>query len=90
MLRKTLFAAGAVCLFAGAASAHDFDTVFATRAECQQALQDINKADFFDVKPLAKDYGFKPGDARSWLAHNFKCEQAGGGWMQVYVGTDPL
>lgn len=88
MWSKCLSAAGAAVFLASVASAHDFETVFTSRSECQRALQEINKVDFFLEKPgaMASEGLYTPGDVRAFLARYFQCQKVGEGWMQVYTG----
>lgn len=90
MVRKILLAGALMTFAATAASAHDFDTAYSTRGQCEAALAKTNAADFREYFADFKAYGEEMGipgagkwGMQDWFHWAFDCEKRSDGkWYQ--------
>ncbi len=74
------------CAFAAMSTtvlAHDTETPYSTRGECERALAAINNSDRAESKPFRKEFGFTYGDANRYFHLRFSCQSRDGLWYIV-------
>lgn len=78
-----LFLAGALGAFSVTVLAHDTETAYSSRGECERALATINNADRAEAKPFLRELEITNGDINKYFHLRFSCERRDGLWYIV-------